>query len=152
MEAERREEQRKSWSSRGHFRGGMEGGGGCNCPECRFREALFGSFFGGGRSPEFFFEQFGEDDDSDDWDRRYDEEEDYAREEEDQKAADLIGVDVDAEPDAIKKEYRKLALKYHPDKYRFEKHEDTGMNKDEATEHFKKVQNAYDHLMSNFDD
>ena len=37
-----------------------------------------------------------------------------------------------------------------PDKWRA--NSDHGMTKDDAEEHFKKLQNAYDHLMSRFDE
>jgi curved DNA-binding protein CbpA len=43
-----------------------------------------------------------------------------------------------------------LALQYHPDKWSADS--DHGMSKEEAEEHFKKIQNAYDHLMTKFDD
>lgn len=46
----------------------------------------------------------------------------------------VLGVAKDATPEAIKKSYRKLALKYHPDKNPGNK---------EATEKFKKISEAY---------
>jgi len=67
------------------------------------------------------------------------------------EAAELLGVDVNTSATEIKRKYRKLALKYHPDKYRAENHDDE-KTREEAEEHFKHIQNAYDHLMSNFDD
>jgi len=50
---------------------------------------------------------------------------------------ETLGIDSDAQPDAIKKAYRKLAMKWHPDQ-----------NKDnpEAEEKFKEISQAYDIL------
>jgi molecular chaperone DnaJ len=50
---------------------------------------------------------------------------------------EVLGVEKDAPPDEIKKAYRKLARKYHPDKNPEDK---------EAEEQFKEVQAAYDVL------
>jgi DnaJ-domain-containing protein 1 len=111
-------------------------------------------FSSGGRGFSFDYddEDYDDDDDyEDDWDRqwnRHHEEEEEAKYEE---FADVLGVEMDATAAEIKRVYRKKALKYHPDKYRAENHED-GLTKDEAEEHFKELTNAYDHLMSKFDD
>src|SRR5262249_50833010 len=50
---------------------------------------------------------------------------------------DTLGVKKGASPDEIKKAYRKLAAKYHPDK---------NPGDASAEEKFKEVQNAYDVL------
>lgn len=50
---------------------------------------------------------------------------------------DLLGVSKDASQDQIKKAYRKLAIKYHPDKNPGDKH---------AEQMFKKIAEAYDVL------
>ena len=47
---------------------------------------------------------------------------------------DVLGVKKDAKPDEIKKAYRRLAMKYHPDK--------NAGNK-EAEEKFKEISEAY---------
>lgn len=83
----------------------MVNGAGCNCPECRL-----GFWFGAyvfdidddcdPRS--FFFEQVGENE-TDVWDHRYGDLEEFACEKQDKLAAEILGVDLDAEPESIKK-------------------------------------------------
>lgn len=50
---------------------------------------------------------------------------------------EILGVSRDAEADTIKKEYRKLAMKYHPDK---------NPDNKEAEEKFKEASEAYEIL------
>ena len=50
-----------------------------------------------------------------------------------EEAAKILDVNVDDEPDAIKKKYRKLALKLHPDKNR---------DDPEATQKFQRIAEA----------
>ena len=52
---------------------------------------------------------------------------------------DLLGVSKSAEETEIKKAYRKLAIKYHPDKSPEDK-------KEEYTEKFKEISEAYEVL------
>ncbi|MEO0191703.1 MAG: molecular chaperone DnaJ [candidate division WOR-3 bacterium] len=52
----------------------------------------------------------------------------------------ILGVERSASPDEIKKAYRRLALKYHPDRVPPEK-------KSEAEERFKEISEAYEVLM-----
>ena len=54
------------------------------------------------------------------------------------KAADTLGINVNATEDEIKKAYRKGALKWHPDK--------NINNKEKASENFKEITKAYDIL------
>jgi len=51
---------------------------------------------------------------------------------------DLLGVDKSAGPDQIKKQYKKMAMKYHPDRNK--------ENKEEASTKFKEISNAYNVL------
>ena len=51
-----------------------------------------------------------------------------------EEAAKILDVNVDEEPDAIKKKYRKLALKLHPDKNR---------DDPEATQKFQRIAEAH---------
>lgn len=55
---------------------------------------------------------------------------------------EVLGVDKNANADAIKKAYRKLALKYHPDKFASK----SDAEKKEAEEKFIEAANAYDVL------
>ena len=51
---------------------------------------------------------------------------------------ELLGVDKNAGPDQIKKQYKKMAMKYHPDRNK--------ENKEEASTKFKEISNAYNVL------
>ena len=57
--------------------------------------------------------------------------------------AELLGVTTDASDREIKTAYRRMALKYHPDKYNEDNAE---MSKEEAENHFKKCSAAYEAL------
>ena len=139
----------------------------CHCPRCEFENSFYGSGMGGrgDRGPGFFFSfgpggpgiffSFGDDDYDDDyedqWDRQWEQMHEEELAEKNAEAAEILGVEIDADEAEIKRVFRKKARKYHPDSYRAENHED-GMTKEEAEELFKELSNAYDHLMSNFDD
>jgi len=137
--------------------------GACNCAECEFQRFMFASHFGGGRGFPFGFSAGGggfffsggfafyeESDSEDDWDRRWDEYHEEDLEAKNEEAAEILGVDVDANAADIKRVYRRKVLLYHPDKYRPDNPE--GLTAKECEDKFKALQNAYDHLMSNFDD
>lgn len=55
-------------------------------------------------------------------------------------AYDIFGLPEDSELELVKKEYRKLVKKYHPDKHQ----KSTQSEKEFAEKMFRKVQNAYD--------
>jgi hypothetical protein len=98
---------------------------------------------------EFYYEYDDYDDDEYDWDRQWQEMHQEDLDEKNEEMAEILGVDVDASPEDIKRVYRRKALIYHPDKYNPCNAE--GLSKEESEEKFKELQNAYDHLMSNFD-
>lgn len=52
----------------------------------------------------------------------------------------ILGITPDADLDAIKKSYRKLAAQYHPDK---------NIGDAEAAERFKEIKKAYDYITEN---
>jgi len=143
----------------------------CQCPKCRFNR-MFGARFGFSRSSSgsagtgffsfniggipfnvrFDFDSDNEDEDSffDGFDERWDEQMEEEMEEENRKQADILGVPHDADARTIKLAYRKMALRYHPDKWKSDNGH--GMSKMEAESCFKEMQSAYDHLMATFDD
>ena len=55
---------------------------------------------------------------------------------------EVLGIPRDAKPDAIKKAYRKLALKWHPDKHRSE----SPKEQEAAESRFKRISEAYEVL------
>ncbi|KAL7473413.1 hypothetical protein ACHAXS_013867 [Conticribra weissflogii] len=142
-----------------HFSGfSYEYDGGCQCPKCRCDDTFYsngGAFFfniGGMpfRVPFDHFDSNDEDSFFDDFDETWERKLEEEKQEETRKQANILGVSHDADERTIKLAYHKMALKYHPDKWRSDS--DHGMTKDEAENRFKLMQSAYDHLMSNFDD
>eukprot|EP00956_Cyclotella_meneghiniana_P027022 scaffold59779_cov34-Cyclotella_meneghiniana.AAC.2 len=129
----------------------------CNCPRCRFGD----KFYARGSSGAFFFNiggipfrvNFGSDSEEEDFFDEFDEEwEEQVLEEkreENRKQAKILGVEPDADERTLKIAYRKLALQFHPDKWKSTS--DHGMSRKDAENKFKAIQSAYDHLMSNFD-
>jgi len=88
-------------------------------------------------SDEFFFE---------DEHFHHDEEEDGATRED---HAEALGVSVDATLKEVKTAYRRMALRFHPDKYQAEK---TEMTKEEAEEHLKKCSAAYQYFVERLEE
>ena len=67
-------------------------------------------------------------------------------------AADLLGLDPDAEIDDINRTFRKLSLKFHPDKYKAKNHPISDgckamMTKAEVEEKFKELSDARDEML-----
>ncbi|XP_057306307.1 uncharacterized protein LOC130644641 isoform X2 [Hydractinia symbiolongicarpus] len=62
-------------------------------------------------------------------------------------ACNILGVKEDAGPDEIRSSYKRLALKWHPDK-----HGDSNISKDEATQKFQEVSAAYKRLTTSVND
>eukprot|EP00804_Cyclotella_cryptica_P004050 CCRYP_015450-RA/>CCRYP_015450-RA protein AED:0.04 eAED:0.04 QI:990/1/1/1/0.6/0.33/6/238/882 len=129
-----------------------------------FFENIFSSTFGNNFTSSggsFYFTiggipfRFRMDDDSDgdsffdDFDDRWEERLEEEKEEENRKCAEILGVPENADARTLKLAYRKMALQYHPDKWKSDS--EHGMTKEDAEERFKTMQSAYDHLMSNFD-
>ena len=165
------EKMRKQWRSWG--RDG-DSNRKCNCPDCRFSDSFFGrssakysgtsGFKRGsgmhGSSGFFYFGgipfrvNFGNDSDDEDFFDEFDDEWEEQmleeKREENKKQAIILGVEPNADERTLKVAYRKLALKYHPDKWKADS--EHGMSKVEAENKFKSIQNAYDHLMSNLDE
>lgn len=144
-EAHERQRQYEAQRARYAFGGGSSHGRNCRCPMCQVKREFFSHFT--------FHFSFGRDYDSDS-DEYFDEDEDWdhynARETaaKDSAAALVLGVPVDASEAQVKAAYRRLALKFHPDKYREGEHE---MSREDAAERFKEINNANDRLMSHFD-
>ncbi|KAL7544001.1 hypothetical protein ACHAXR_013430 [Thalassiosira sp. AJA248-18] len=129
----------------------------CQCPRCRFGDRFSSSgsswFFNIGGIPfRVRFDNYDSEEDSffDEFDERWEEQFEEEKEQENIEQAEILGVDPDADARTIKLAYRRLALKYHPDKWKSDS--EHGMSSKEAENRFKSIQSAYDHLMSNFDD
>ncbi|KAL7444176.1 hypothetical protein ACHAXM_009303 [Skeletonema potamos] len=128
----------------------------CRCPRCRFGDRFSnrgGAFFFniGGLPFRVRFDDCESDEESffDEFDDRWEEQMLEEKREENRKMAKILGVEPNADERTLKVAYRKLALQYHPDKWRSDS--DHGMSKKDAENKFKTIQSAYDHLMSNFD-
>jgi hypothetical protein len=134
----------------------------CDCPKCQFQRMFMGGsgfrrtsgggfMFTIGGIPIFGVGGDSDDEDYfDDFDERMEEEILERRMEENRKQAEILGVDPEADERTLKVAYRKLALKYHPDKWKSDS--EHGMSKTDAEDRFKSIQSAYDHLMSNLDE
>uniref|UniRef100_A0A7S2PH78 J domain-containing protein n=1 Tax=Skeletonema marinoi TaxID=267567 RepID=A0A7S2PH78_9STRA len=128
----------------------------CKCPRCRFGDKFSnrgGAFFFniGGLPFRVRFDDYESDEESffDEFDDRWEEQMLEEKREENRKMAKVLGVEPNSDERTLKVAYRKLALKFHPDKWRSDS--DHGMSRKDAENKFKTIQSAYDHLMSNFD-
>jgi len=129
----------------------------CQCPRCRFGDRFSssgGSFFFniGGIPFRVRFDNYDSDEGSffDEFDERWEEQLAEEKEEENRKQANVLGIEPEDDSRTIKLAYRKMALKFHPDKWKRDSQH--GMSRKAAEDRFKVVQAAYDHMMSNFDD
>ena len=128
----------------------------CRCPRCRFGDQFTsrgGAFFFniGGLPFRVRFDDYESDEESffDEFDDRWEEQMLEEKREENRKMAKVLGVEPNADERTLKVAYRKLALQFHPDKWRSDSGH--GMPRKDAENKFKTIQSAYDHLMSNFD-
>eukprot|EP00584_Thalassiosira_punctigera_P015816 CAMPEP_0172554698 /NCGR_PEP_ID=MMETSP1067-20121228/56010_1 /TAXON_ID=265564 ORGANISM="Thalassiosira punctigera, Strain Tpunct2005C2" /NCGR_SAMPLE_ID=MMETSP1067 /ASSEMBLY_ACC=CAM_ASM_000444 /LENGTH=1090 /DNA_ID=CAMNT_0013343123 /DNA_START=277 /DNA_END=3549 /DNA_ORIENTATION=+ len=158
------EQMKKEWAKSRHGRGASmfdfyddEDEEGCQCPRCRFGDRFSsngGSFFFniGGIPFRVRFDDYDSEEDSffDEFDERWEEQLAEEKEEENRKQAEVLGIEPDADARTIKLAYRKMALQFHPDKWKSDS--EHGMSRKEAEDRFKAVQAAYDYMMSNFDD
>jgi hypothetical protein len=135
---ERRAEQERAWNEPHDPR--------CGCQRCSLKRFFFDQFFFSPDDDDFDGE------DSDGWDRRYDEMNDEDQAKLDRESAEILGVDVDATQAEIRRQYKRSAIKYHPDKHKGAENHEDGMTKEESADHFKNIVNAYDHLMLQFDE
>lgn len=161
-EKEEFEEMRREWARerRKHGYGHPFARGGYGLFENMFSSSFCNNFTSSGGSYYFTIGgipfRFCIDEDSDgdsffdDFDDRWEERLEEEKEEENRKSAEILGVPEDADARTLKLAYRKMALQYHPDKWKSDS--EHGMTKEDAEERFKTMQSAYDHLMSNFDE
>mmetsp|Transcript_20725 Transcript_20725/g.44979 ORF Transcript_20725/g.44979 Transcript_20725/m.44979 type:complete len:1099 (+) Transcript_20725:245-3541(+) len=162
------EEMKKEWAKERREKGGSmfdyedDDEEECQCPRCRFGDSRFGDRFSSDGGAFFFniggipfrvrFDSYDSDEDSDfdeEFDERWEGQLAEEKEEENRKQAGILGVVPNADGRTIKLAYRKMALQFHPDKWKSDS--DHGMTRKEAENQFKSIQSAYDHLMSNFD-
>ena len=117
----------------GPFGGGPRGGS--------FEGIRIGISFGPNGQPFFFID----DEDSDD-EYYYEHYDDFGEDDEEtaEEHAEVLGISPDAPIKEIKSAYRKLALKFHPDKFQPEK---VDMTKEQSEEHFKKISAAYEYFV-----
>ena len=107
-------------------------------------ERIFASFFSGHGGDGFAFEFNDFNDEY--FDSRWEEEMEKQRLAELEKHADVLGVSVDSPRDVIARQFRRVAMKWHPERH---------VGKDtqaDAKEKFQEMQNAYDALLSALDE
>lgn len=162
------EEMKKEWAKERRENGGSmfdyddDDDEECQCPRCRFGDSRFGDKFSSSGGAFFFniggipfrvrFDSYDSDEDScfdEEFDDRWEGQLAEEKEEENRKQAGILGVTSNADGRTIKLAYRKMALQFHPDKWKSDS--DHGMSRKDAENQFKSIQSAYDHLMSNFD-
>ena len=119
------------------------------CPQHPAMQPVEGGVFTADKAKEFmrdFFNARGFGEKTEDYNFRFPGDENKEPPTQKEKHATLLGVSVDATHHEIKVAFHKMALKYHPDKWTYER---TGMTREQGEERFKSINEANEFLTNN---